>query len=101
MHLNTVGKEYFARQLVSLISFIDKKSNKEERAVISLDWDNVKMNDKTVVNGKRTSEDRRKFEKNQGELSEEEVRLNPSMVSPTCGKRVRRQPVKMSDDFLW
>jgi hypothetical protein len=29
------------------------KSKKEELAVISLDWNNVKMNDKIVVNEKR------------------------------------------------
>jgi hypothetical protein len=36
MHLNTMGKEYVARQLTSLISFIGKKPIKEERAIISL-----------------------------------------------------------------
>jgi hypothetical protein len=101
MHLNTEGKEYVARQLVSFISFNDMKLNNEERAVISLNWDNVKMNDKIVVNGKRTSEDGCKFDENQGALSEEEVKLNEHMVSPIRGKRVRRRLVNMSDDFLW
>jgi hypothetical protein len=35
------------------------------------------------------------------ELMEEEVEVNENEVSPVWGKRVRRRPVNMSDDFLW
>jgi hypothetical protein len=44
MHLNVEGKEYVAKQLVS---FIKMKLNKDEPAVISLNWDYVKKNDNT------------------------------------------------------
>jgi hypothetical protein len=50
MHLNTEGKEYVAKRLVS---FIEAKSNKEDLAVISLDWEKAKMNDKMVENEKK------------------------------------------------
>jgi hypothetical protein len=59
------------------------------------------MNNKMVVNGKRTSENSPKLVDNQSELLEEEIKLNASMVSPIKGKRFRRRPVKMCDDFLW
>jgi hypothetical protein len=86
MHLNTDSKEYVARQLVSLI---DMQSKKEELAVISLGWDNVKMNDEIVVKGKRTSENSGRFDEIQDVLTEEEAKFDGRMVSSTWGKRVR------------
>jgi hypothetical protein len=101
MHLNTIGKEYVARQLISFISFIEMKIIKEERVIIPLEWDNVKLNNNMAVNGKRIRENSPNFIDNQCELLEEEVKMNASKVSPIWGKRVRRRPVKMCDDFLW
>jgi hypothetical protein len=59
------------------------------------------MNNKMVVNGKRTSENSSKSMDNQGELLEDEVKLNASTVSSVRGKRVRRRLIKMGEDFLW
>jgi hypothetical protein len=98
MHLNVEGKEYVAKQLVS---FIIMKLNKDELAVISLDWDYVKMNDNTEKSDNCKSDVRCKYDEGQETLSEDLSKLKEQHISPVLGKRVRRRPVNRHDDFLW
>jgi hypothetical protein len=65
MHLNTNGKEYVARQIVSSIATI---SSKQEVEVITLNWDSVKLSDKIVENGKSISQDSCNLDEKPGEL---------------------------------
>jgi hypothetical protein len=57
------------------------------------------LSDKIVENGKLTSKDSCNLDEKPDELIEEEVKVNENEVSPVWGKRVRRKPVNMSDDF--
>jgi hypothetical protein len=85
MHLNTIGKEYVASQLVSLISSIEKDTTKEERDIIPLAPNAISPSIKHLHNH---------LLENSGVM----CRKTCETSSPT--KRKRRL-IARNEDFLW
>jgi hypothetical protein len=92
LHLNTLGKEYAASQLVSLISSIEKDTSKVERDIIPLAPYATPSSTMQLHNG---------LPENSGVRSRnisEASSPGPEMTQPT--KRKRR-PIARNEDFLW
>jgi hypothetical protein len=91
LHLNALGKEYVASQLVSLISSIEKDTSKVERDIIPL---------ALYATPSSTIQLHNDLSENSGVRSRKISEANspgPNMTQPTKRKR----PIARNDDFLW
>jgi hypothetical protein len=95
LDLNAKGKEYVAKQLVTLIKV---QTNKSEQTVLPLDWKKTPRQDEIK---KCKNKDHISSEEDLEIISVEIDKQQGKIPAMLFSKRLRRPPTSRSDDFLW